>query len=408
MQNNLSNIAAFNVKVYEYLHILRYFNNLLTNFMLIFILIPVSVMFRQEFMDKFNYIPGKISKPFIANNKGAAAIEYAIMLPIFLIMSLVAIEFGMYFVKDEITTSAVSSMSQAIQRDPTLTNAQLRALAQTYGSGLIKFETNNNYICGRSYATVTQAKNSAPCTDTTFSVGIPAGVPQGSPYYVVLSAGLDKNNHITPLGNFIPAVNNIQVTQSSGTVQVGDMVPPTCTGAGYSLQYDPTKTPKWQCVAFGQLPNGVDCSKPWTKLQYDANTGTFSCVNVPYVFAGGIAWPTTHSPSTYWTLDETQVSWIPSGWHDRITICKHITFNVPYGLPPGGKIIAQGNLIYPGAGNDGAWHSWVVSFVHLDTPYSGGPGSAEMCMANGGNWILDNSNNTVASEHASWTILFIP
>lgn len=354
---------------------------------------------------------------FRFNSHGSVAVEYAILLPAFVILSLAVIEFGMFFVKDEITSSAVSSLSQAIQRDPSITNGQLQVLAKTYGSGLIKFQSGGNYICGRSYASAAVAQAATPCTDTTFNTGDPTGT--GS-YYVVISAGVAKSN-ITPLGNFVKGVKNIQITQTSGTVQIGSVTPPDCTQAGYFLQYDHKKNPPWQCVPFTQMSGGAtDCSAPWQKLTYSNKTKTFSCNNVPYVFAGGIAWPNTKSSSSYWAgtggivPDTAAAPWVTTSYAGTLpyaTICTHITFTVPANLPAG-QVIAQGNLIYPGASNDGNWHDWAVSFVHLDTgpppPTSSSySGSADMCMASGGNYG-PYSERLVYSEHASWTIIFIP
>ncbi|HEU5047490.1 MAG TPA: TadE/TadG family type IV pilus assembly protein [Rickettsiales bacterium] len=352
-------------------------------------------------------------------NQGSVAVEYAILLPAFIVLSLAVIEFGMYFVKSEITSSAVSSLAQAIQRDPSLTNAQLQTLAKSYGSGLVKFQTGGNYICGRAYASAAVAQAATPCADTNFNVSDPTGT---GAYYIVISAALAKSS-VTPLGNFVKGAKNIQITQSSGVVQIGSIVPKDCTKNGYFLQYDHTKNPPWQCVPFTQTGSGstaTDCSEPWQKLTYNSKTGLFSCQNIPYVFAGGIAWPNTKASSSHWdgtggiAPDWAAAPWISSGYPTTLpyaTICTHITFTVPADLPAG-QIVAQGNLIYPGAGNDGNWHDWAVSFVHLDTgpppPTSSAySGSADMCMASGGNYG-PYTERLVYSEHASWTIIFIP
>lgn len=348
-------------------------------------------------MSKFNALP------IVKDTRGVAAIEFALLLPIFLILCLGVIEFGLYFVKDEIVDSAVSSITLTLQRNPayfdTMTTGQKNALIAGWGSGLVKFSPigsrTGNYICVDAYTTLAAAQSAPPCTDTHLNATNPNGAGSTMPYYVAVRADL-KKGPITPLGNFIPTVKNIQVKQSSGAVQVGSMLPPVCNQLGESLQ--------WNGSNFVCVP--PPCTQPWQKLE--PNGSGFACANVPYVIAGGVAQPTsTHSgagPGSYWDSDNSFVY----GSQSHFTLCERgITFRIPTGLPPG-KLIAQGNLIYPGPGGTGLWHAWTVSFTHMNLPLWGGTGSMDICESSGGDWTRDPYIPVVGAEHISWTVLFIP
>jgi len=378
------------------------------------------------------YMIGNISRNFnrmLLDKVGTSAIEFALLLPVFIVLVLGVIEFGMYFVQSEIASNAINTVEQNLQRNAGfysgMTPAQLTQTEKSLGSGLVSFTKPGNYLCVTSYTTAAAASSAPPCTSTTLNAGPPVGFPAGSAYYVAVRADLNNVSSFTPLGNFVSQIKKIKVADTSGSVEVNSLsTPKACTKDGYFLQYDPTKNPPWQCVPIGQI-KGVDCTQPWQKMAFDGTT--FSCVNVPYVFAGGVENPST-SNGGFWgkvggvvNNDHAGVPWITGApaptapQLDRTTLCKQIKFKVP-AISIAGKIVAQGNLIYPTnvpAGGDGNWHSWSASFVYLDT----GPtpptasvydGSAYLCIANSGNWIVNDTPATVASERISWTIIFIP
>jgi Flp pilus assembly protein TadG len=344
--------------------------------------------------------------PLLKDTKGIAAIEFALLLPIFLIICLGVIEFGMYFVKDEIANSTVSTITLTLERDPayfdTMTTGQKNTLIAGWGSGLIKFSpigsSTGNYICADAYTTAAAAQSAPLCTDTHLNTANPNGAGSTTPYYVSVRADLKKGT-ITPLGNFIPATKNIQVNQTSGAVQVGNMLPPVCDQLGQSLQWNGTN---FICVD----TNPPSCMHPWQRLE--SNGSSFVCVNQPYVVAGGVARPlsttTGASPGNYWDTDKSRIY----GTQRYLTLCERkITFAIPTGLPPG-QLIAQGNLIYTGAGGDGDWHAWTISFTHMNLPLGGGTGSMDVCESSGGNWNRDNDLPAVGAEHVSWAVVFIP
>lgn len=340
-------------------------------------------------------------------NTAVAAIEFALILPLFIILSLAVIEFGMYFVKDEITNSAVNTVSQALQRNPTyysqMTTSQINAQIRDYGATLVNFSPvngakNGNYICVDTYTSQAAAEAAGKCTSTHFNTTPPAS----NPYYIVARANLKKGT-ITPLGKFMPIVNNIEVAQSSGAVEMGNLLPPACKQQGYVLQFDGKK---YSCV----LPFNVTCAEPWKRLVSDGKGG-FTCPNVAYVMAGGVEdpsrgrWHQDFAYSNMWGGGRVNLPFS--------SICiNNVSFKIPKGLPRG-QIITHGNLIYPGSGT-GNWHDWPVSFLNLSknitNPGSGGgTGRFDLCIDQGGALAgLKGKPKLSGAERISWTALFIP
>lgn len=341
------------------------------------------------------------------NEKGAGVIEFAILLPAFMLLLLGVMEFGMYFVKDEIANSAINTISTTIQQDPTyynsLSTSQLNSVLQSYGAGIVDFSKTPNYICVDPFPTVAQANAAlaSGCTNTHFNTTNPNGA--GNPYYVAVRSSVQRGT-ITPMGNFIRTVNNMQVQRTSGSVTVGPLIPPKCDKAGEVLRFDGTN---WICDNFYQT-----CAQPWKQIEF--NGGVPSCPDVPYEMAGGLA-----SPSSFWLTDTTDNDFTGCGGsncsktrslnnHDYTVCDPTMTWSIPSGLPSPGQIIIEGNLVYPNS--DGSWHYWVASFEKLRAPVSGPTGSTEVCISNGGNWVNGNANPkpTIGTERISWIVTYIP
>ncbi|MEI7669481.1 MAG: hypothetical protein WCJ33_05315, partial [Pseudomonadota bacterium] len=90
-------------------------------------------------------------------------------------------EFGIYFLRSEITNRAISTISQTVQRNPnfysSLTPTQQQELLRSYGSGLIDFNQAGNNICVDSYLTQAEAANPTnPCTATHIDTVNPNGL----------------------------------------------------------------------------------------------------------------------------------------------------------------------------------------------------------------------------------------
>jgi Flp pilus assembly protein TadG len=312
------------------------------------------------------YTKHKCNNALLPDNKGAAAIEYAILLPMFVILSLAVIEFGMYFVKSEMTNSAVSTVSQTIQRNPgyysSLTPVQLQAELKSYGSGLIDFSKPSNYICVDAYTTAAQAQSAAACTSSYFNTTNPNGASSTTPYYIAVRADLQKAL-ITPLGNFLPAVKNIQINQSSGAVLVGNQLPPVC--------YNP-----WERITF--------------------NNGTYSCPLTSYTVAGEV----------YKLNDATHPGFTPtslpySSDYNQM-VCTTVNFTVPAGLPPG-QLVPSGNVTdWTTSGY--ALHNWIVTFIGFNPPMGGGTTSFAECIYT----TYKPVDPAKTTDGESWTVTYIP
>jgi Flp pilus assembly protein TadG len=70
----------------------------------------------------------------LRRERGAAAVEFAILLPLFIMFVWGAIEFGLAFYTKEILTNATREGARAgiVQQIPKLTQAQIQTIVQTY------------------------------------------------------------------------------------------------------------------------------------------------------------------------------------------------------------------------------------------------------------------------------------
>lgn len=349
----------------------------------------------------------------LLNNQGIAAIEFAILLPIFVMFTLGVIEFGMYFARKEIADSAVSNVTLTLQRNPDyfklMSPAQQGQVVQSYGSRLVKFSppgsNSGNYICADAYQKSSQAQAAAPCKSTHFNVKNPNADPT-KPYYISVRADL-KPNPLTPLGHFVSGLQNIQVQQSSGAISVGQLIPPSCDAPGQVLQF---KNGQFSC----QTLYPPDCSHPWNKIIYDQTSAQFECENIPYVVTGGVANPRGYPGSSQnWIQDDTYFK--ERGSYDDMTLCQNgVTFRIPHGLPTG-QVVTEGNLVYfldngygYTPGYNGTWHAWAVSFLFLNVPLLGGTATTNICESHGGNWHPNDTWPVVDVERVTWSATYIP
>lgn len=353
------------------------------------------------------------------NSNGNTAIEFALIASFFVILITGLFEFGVYLLKDEITSNAIHTVSNNLQMNPTYYSsminpsgapkASLQALLKNYGDGFVDFTAPGNYICIDTSTSSNDPNAARPCTDTHFFTANPNGLGSNSPYYIFVRASVKKSS-ITPLGNFVSGVKNMQISETSGAIRIGDIIPPPNCQSGDGLQF---YNGAYHCYTL--IP--VNCTKPWQKFIFDGSI--YKCVYTSFVVAGGTAWPSTINGGT-WDSDYTFIAHnmynptIAQGWHNNWTICqRNVTFSVPAGLPPG-QIIPRGNLTYPvgcstACSGNGAWHSWNVSFEHVNIPFNGGKASMDVCMSSGGNWDTYLTDNpTIASEHVSWTAIYVP
>ena len=122
-------------------------------------------------------------RKFRRDERGLSAIEAAILLPIFILIVMAIIEFGIYFVKYQIASRAVSTIADTIQKNPA---AATYALATQEGLSFLDLKNLPNYICAQSYVDNGTATTGL-CT-TGWVTSPPAGVTAGTPYYVAIRA----------------------------------------------------------------------------------------------------------------------------------------------------------------------------------------------------------------------------
>jgi Flp pilus assembly protein TadG len=152
---------------------------------------------------------------FLKNNHGIAAVEFALILPVLLLVLLGVLEFGVYFTKSSVVSRAVSNISAAIQMSPTATNLQTDA--QNSGFGLVSF-TGNNFFCAKAYSDRSAA--GSYCIAGEWFTSTPAGHQAGTPYYVAIVASV-QNTPISGITSFLPdmVVRNIITVGGNSTSQ---------------------------------------------------------------------------------------------------------------------------------------------------------------------------------------------
>lgn len=122
------------------------------------------------------------------NERGAAATEFAILLPVFLMILFGIIEFGMMMYGREIVTNAAREGARAgiVQGPPKRTSGEITTIA-------------NNYLTGTG---VNQA-------DVTFT---PAGVGLASPNTLTVTAVYNYNFLIPYIPNVLGVPNPLVIT----------------------------------------------------------------------------------------------------------------------------------------------------------------------------------------------------
>ena len=81
-----------------------------------------------------------------ASQKGASAVEFALVLPLLMVITFGIIEFGMFIYNQQIITNASREGARAaiVASAPRLTPAQIQAVVQNYcGNHMVTFGTQN-------------------------------------------------------------------------------------------------------------------------------------------------------------------------------------------------------------------------------------------------------------------------
>lgn len=154
----------------------------------------------------------KSLRKILPSQSGIAALEFALIAPVFILMIAAVIDFGWYFTRSYIVQRSLSTISAKAQLNPptiidkndtaqvTAYNAAVTELAQAVRSssmGVVDFEAEGNQFCALGhYSTASQAQNQTyynVCnTRTGIAVGdfgnwpTSQGTPRETPYYVYI------------------------------------------------------------------------------------------------------------------------------------------------------------------------------------------------------------------------------
>lgn len=161
-------------------------------------------------------------RKFQRNEEGVAALEFAIVLPLLLLLILAVIEFGAYFIKDQTAINGIGAVADQLRKNPTDPKIQTRA--QTYGGTFLGFDKNPNFFCAQAYADDTIAATSS-CVDG-WDTARPDGVLDNEQYFIAIAARSEKLS--IALSSFLPDINRTDVV----TVGLPPMSPILASGEG--------------------------------------------------------------------------------------------------------------------------------------------------------------------------------
>jgi Flp pilus assembly pilin Flp len=129
-----------------------------------------------------------MKKSLPSNNAGVAAIEFALILPILILMMLGILEFGVYFVKSQFVQRTVSGIANSVQLNAVDT-VNIRNTAMGSGGTMVTYDDSANaFFCAKSYATLAAAQL-GQCIPTDWLLAKPADAT-GSTYYVAIQASV--------------------------------------------------------------------------------------------------------------------------------------------------------------------------------------------------------------------------
>jgi Flp pilus assembly protein TadG len=270
------------------------------------------------------------------NQSGATIVEFALVLPVLILVLLAVIEFGLYFFKAQLAQRTLNNLTSSTQMNPL--DATLRTAALNSGMGLVDFSATGNYVCANSYIDEASARTGLCGSTATFNTAPPAGMAVNGSYYVATVA-YAKNTPISSLvGKYVPditskavfkvdtvnaaAAQKTTVQSCNGSNQLlktdanGNMIcstinissaPPTCTGAGATLQSDGTN---YVChVKSVTVPR---CSGATKILQYDGVN--YSCITRDENFGGAYSTGTGDYGGCIYKNPATNACSCPAGY----------------------------------------------------------------------------------------------
>jgi Flp pilus assembly protein TadG len=149
---------------------------------------------------------------FSSDNRALAALEMAIILPLLLVIIMAVLEFGLYFLKEQTASRAVSTASISLQQKAD--NDTIKLTMQNNGLSMMDLSAEpDNFVCARSYADASVADTSS-CSRGDWITSRPAGVGETETYYIAVRA-FATHTPLTPIraltGAFPPDINSKNV-----------------------------------------------------------------------------------------------------------------------------------------------------------------------------------------------------
>jgi Flp pilus assembly protein TadG len=212
-------------------------------------------------------------KRFTRDTRGIAILEFALILPVFLLLLCAVIEFGWYFIRYEAVNRAVSITAATIANGG---NTLTQANAEANASGVISFNNDTNFICTQAYSTNAAALTALadlPATPTLCDVNTvwplgssttpptctDTGKPCVSPYFVEIIAYAQPFSLTGLVGSILPKVTSItqHAIQPVGGASSSGL--PTNCSAGQTITWNGSAfvcSPQVACLKNGAVYSG--------------------------------------------------------------------------------------------------------------------------------------------------------
>jgi Flp pilus assembly protein TadG len=158
-----------------------------------------------------------MKRSFSSDNRAVAAIEMAIILPLLLVIIMAVLEFGLYFLKEQAASRAVSTASISLQQRPL--DGTIKLNMQQNGLSMMNLAAEpDNFVCAKAYKTVDEAKQGS-CLATQWETDRPDSFT-GQVYYIAVRA-YAKHTPLTPIrsltGAFPPDIDQRNIISIGST-----------------------------------------------------------------------------------------------------------------------------------------------------------------------------------------------
>ncbi|MFN5608237.1 MAG: TadE/TadG family type IV pilus assembly protein [Holosporales bacterium] len=204
------------------------------------------------------------------NRRGFGVIEAAILLPLFLLISLGGIDLGWMMVNRFAATSAASTVANALQANPTTSGSELDSIFRNAGFGLMN--GGASCLAAQSYENKPDIETVKALACDTLNPGDPTPATPTAPYYIGVKVQF-VYTPLSPIGASFLGESKTVTTASIYRYQQ-PLTPPVCTGTGNALQF---QNGAWVCVQTQNTP--PNCTGEGKALQFQ--NGAWVCSSTP-------------------------------------------------------------------------------------------------------------------------------